>query len=155
MSLTVRVRAPSGQARIEVNPHDPVTQLFERVTDRFKVTVRCNFCAQPSLPLPPSISPSPSVHLSPSALSLFFRPSHSISLHFTPSLPPLLTTTHPSSSPSTSKYIHSTHFLPLHSRCPTSQNITITSSLASAIFWAARCAFACVAVVASPARAYV
>ena len=61
MSLTVRVRAPSGQARIEVNPHDPVTQLFERVTDRFKVTVRCNFCAQPSLPLLPSIS----LHLTP------------------------------------------------------------------------------------------
>ena len=124
MSLTVRVRAPSGQARIEVNPHDPVTQLFERVTDRFKVTVRCNFCAQPSLPLPPSISPSPSVHLSLSfhpslllcPLSLFFRPSHSISL--LPCLHCLQPLTHLHRHPLRSTFTPPTSFLSIHAARP-------------------------------------
>lgn len=43
MPLTVRVRAPSGQARIDVNPNDPVTELFERVTERFKLSVSPDF----------------------------------------------------------------------------------------------------------------
>jgi hypothetical protein len=118
MSLTVRVRAPSGQARIEVNPHDPVTQLFERVTDRFKVTVRCNFCAQPSLPLLPSISPSPFVHLSPSALSpsssVHLTPSHSISL--LPCLHCLLPLTHLHRHPPRSTFTPPTSFLSIHVR---------------------------------------
>lgn len=33
------MRAPSGQARIDVSPNDPVTELFEKVTERFKLSV--------------------------------------------------------------------------------------------------------------------